>query len=51
MIDFGVTCAFAIKWYSEDAFAELLNFEERLHHARHQLWDTAEFDYDWHPDN
>ena len=51
MIDFGVTCAFAFKWYSEDAVSELLDLEERFHHARAQLWDSAQFHYDFHPDN
>ena len=51
MIDFGVTCAFAVNWYSESAISELYNLEERFHFARGQLFDRASFYYDWHPDN
>ena len=51
IIDFGVTHAFAVKWYSENAICELLNFEDRLFYARGQLHDRAEFFYDWRPDN
>ena len=52
MIDFGVTCAFSFKWYSDDAVSELLDLDDRLHHARAQLWDTACFRFDgWHPDS
>ena len=51
MIDFAVTCAFAVKWYSESAISELYNLDDRFYFARGQLQDRATFYYDWHPDN
>ena len=51
MIEFGVTCAFAVKWYSPDAFSELYDLEDRFAYARGQLFDRATFYYPFHPDN
>src|ERR1700710_2923366 len=38
MIDFAVTCAFSMKWYSEPAITDLYNREDRFHFARGQLF-------------
>ena len=50
-VDFIITCAFGVLWYSESALSDLLVFEEFLHRARDRLWDTATLRYAWHPDD
>ena len=50
-IDFIVTGAFAVLWYSASAIDDLMAFEEFLRRARDRLWDTATLRYPWHPDD
>jgi DNA-binding MarR family transcriptional regulator len=50
-VDFIVTGAFAVLWYAESAFSDLLELEAFLHRARDRLWDTATLRYPWHPDD
>ena len=51
MIEFSVTCAFAIRWFSKSAVTELYDLEDKLQYARGQLFDPATFHYDFHPDS
>ena len=50
-LDFLITCAFAVFWYSKNAPADLLRFEGFLHCGRRRLFDTSTLYYPWHPDD
>jgi DNA-binding MarR family transcriptional regulator len=42
--------AFAVKWSTQESFAELLSFDAFLFRGRRRMHDTATLYYPWYPD-